>query len=125
MVLPGKTSLAGSAHTHVSTMGDSIVEANGLFAATRGVGWVACFMFDPREMGPRRILCGRILCGLAVSSARLFRRLFLPLLLCERSFSISGEHGTSRPRWRCDNHGLHPSGCSCLAASRRSNGVVV
>jgi len=43
-----------------------------------------------------RILCRCVLCDFPVSSARLFQRLLLPLLVCERSFPVSGEHGTVR-----------------------------
>ena len=67
---------------------------------------LTCLGVDPREMESPRILCRRILCGFPVSSPRFFQRLFLPLLLCQRSFSISGKHGTTCISWRRYRNGL-------------------
>src|SRR5437762_13086485 len=47
-------------------------------------------------MGPCCVLCLRLLCDLTISCTRLFQRVFLPLFVCQRSFSVSGQHGSAR-----------------------------
>src|ERR1043166_7738414 len=77
-----------------------------LFAAHRGVGWVTCLAVDPRELEPRRVICRRILRGFPVPRAWIFQRLFLSLLVCERSFSIFGQHGAAGISRRRHRNGL-------------------
>ena len=58
-------------------------QLDGICGARRGNGWVTCLVVDPRELEPRRILCGRILRGFPVPCAWIFQRLFLSLLVCQ------------------------------------------
>src|SRR6266576_2365348 len=59
-------------------------------------------------MEASHILCRWILCDFAISRARLFQRLFLPLFVCERPFPVSREHGTA-----CLSRSWHHTGDRC------------
>src|SRR5437660_1604220 len=95
VVLSEQTALAASADLYVSAVGNSFVAAHSLAAIAGNVGWFDRLVVRSREMGSSSILCRCILCSLAVSSTRIFQRLFLPLLICKRPFSVSREHGAN------------------------------
>ena len=76
-----------------------------LLAAIAGL---IALWFIRRKMGPCSVLCRRLLCRLAVSCARLFQRVFLSLLICKRSFSVSGQHGAARVGRSRDRNSSRP-----------------
>ena len=105
MVLSRQTSVAPSPHFHLPSVGDQFVTIDRLSAASRRVGRYGCFVVAPREMDASRIFCRRILSGFAISRARIFQCLFLPLFVCERSFPVSREHGTACLSWSWHHRG--------------------
>src|SRR5262249_13535376 len=109
MVLSGKVDMATSACLHLSAVGDQFFPTTGLFATRRRVGRTSFLMAGTCQMEPRYIFCRCLLRCFAVPSAWIFQRLFLSLLICERSFSIFSEHGAAGARGCCDN-----SSCSAL-----------
>ena len=60
------------------------------------IAGLVALWFIRAHMGSRSVLCRRLLRHLPVSCARVFQRVFLSLLICKRSFSVSRQHGTAR-----------------------------
>src|SRR5882757_8403227 len=56
-------------------------------------------------MGSCFVFCRGLLCHFAISCAWVVHGVFFPLLICKRSFSISGEHRTARSGWFGRRHG--------------------
>ena len=96
LVLFAESDLATSPHLHLFAMECRSGTAACLSPARRP-GDCCDFPFRAAERpAASGILCLRLFCNHVVSSTRLLRCLFFPLLICQRSFSVFGEHGTSR-----------------------------
>src|SRR5689334_6420245 len=76
LVLCQRAVLAGAADLHLSKVGDSFIAISRLCAIGRSNSCLNPVLASAGKIRPRRVLCCRLLCHLAVSCPWLFQRVF-------------------------------------------------
>src|SRR5262249_20565955 len=107
LVLSRQAPVADSPDFHLSALDDRHWTTGHISAGANSARRPALFVLETQRTAATGLLRRSLFRGFALSDFGLFQRIFFPLLVCERSFSISGIYRTAGAgsEWNYHLHG--------------------